>query len=73
MTRDEAQSVIIALARAVLAHVPAREWAPTARGVALELIRLSGERPSESGSFKLYDPEAQRDTLRPPAPKEEKP
>ena len=61
------------MARLVLdQHLEARDWAPTARAVALDLLRLSGERPSSSGAFKLYDPESQRETLRPPPPKDDK-
>lgn len=53
MTRKEAADTILAIVRTILGMLPADEWQPTARDVAVRLMRLSGEQRSPSGMYRI--------------------
>lgn len=66
MKSDEAESIIMGLAKLILANVPASEWRSVARRVSIELMKISNTPASQSGTWRLED---DRPTIPPPKDK----
>jgi hypothetical protein len=53
MNRDEAEVMAEMFARFLMDQLPANEWRDFAHGASIRIMKLSGEKTSKSGSYKL--------------------
>lgn len=65
MTRKEASDTILAIVRTILGMLPAEDWQPVARDVAVRLMRLSGEQRSPSGMYRIPAPSDDEEPTKP--------